>query len=62
MLCYVACERPLLIHVSLNTRDITWIGKVRVARYELRVGAFCELRVDSEKCELVHLKCELRVG
>ena len=43
-----------------------WIGKVRVPSYELRVApvlrvASCELRVSSEKCELVHLKRELRV-
>ena len=36
------------------------------ASYELRVTscscfASCELRVSSEKCELVHLKLELRV-
>ena len=39
---------------------------MRVASYELRVMScelllFCELRVSSEKCELVHLKRELRV-
>ena len=34
------------------------IGKVRVASCEV---ASCELRVDSAKCDLVLLKCELRV-
>ena len=34
---------------------------MRVANYELRVGAFCKLRVDSGKGGLVHSKCELRV-
>ena len=39
---------------------------MRVASFELRVApvlrvASCELRVSSEKCELVHLKRELPV-
>ena len=29
------------------------------ASYEFRVGAFRELRIDCEKCELIHLKCDL---
>ena len=40
--------------------------ELRIASYELRVAscscfASCELQVDSEMCELVHLICELRV-
>ena len=33
--------------------------ELRVTSYKLLL--FCELRVSSEKCELLHLKCELRV-
>ena len=31
------------------------------ASCKLMLSASCKLRVDSEKCELVHLECELRV-
>ena len=31
------------------------------ASCELVLSTGCELRVDNAKCELVHLKCELRV-
>ena len=53
-----------LLYCSNFSYFTWWIGKVRVASYELQAVscssfASCELRADSEKCELVHLKCEL---
>ena len=35
--------------------------ELRVTSCELVLSTSCVLRVDSAKCELVHLKCELRV-
>ena len=35
--------------------------ELRVTSCEVVLSMSCELRVDSAKCELVHLKCELRV-
>ena len=46
---------------NFHPRLMDWYRpKVLVASSELLL--FCELRVNSEKCELVHLECELRVG
>ena len=52
-------EMPLGFIILAGPLPKWWIGKVHVASYELLL--FCELRVNNEKCELAHSKCELRV-